>query len=74
MHADISFSRGAQESIADGMRQDIGIGVPVETRSMRNFDPAENQLPPRFEGMNIVPYSDSHVPLLIVILYSLNVD
>jgi hypothetical protein len=27
---------------------------------MRNFDPPENQLPPGFERMNIVPYSDSH--------------
>ena len=45
--ADISFSQCAQESIANGMHQNIGIGMALEPSRKWNLNTAEDKFPIR---------------------------
>ena len=53
MPADIPQARGAQQGIADGMQQGIGIGVAQEALLVRNRHSPENQAPALDQGMHI---------------------
>jgi hypothetical protein len=52
--ADVRFAERAQNRVRDGVEQHISIGMPIESLGMRNFDPAQNQLPALRELMHIV--------------------
>jgi len=55
--ANIGLTQRSQNRVADGVHQDIGIGVSVESLRMWDFDSPENQLSPRDESVNVVTYS-----------------
>ena len=56
---DVGFAERTKDGIADGVHQDVRVGMTGQTPRMMDFDATENQLPSFCEGMNIVP--NSHV-------------
>src|SRR5580698_5004867 len=61
MHADITQRRRAQNRVGDGMRQHIGIRVPVEAKLARNENAAQDERSFGRGAMNIPPQSGSIV-------------
>lgn len=57
--ADIIFTQGAEDGIADGMQEGIGIRVSIEASEVGNFNAAEDQFPAFDEGMDIVSDADA---------------
>ena len=55
---DVRLAQRAQQRVADGVHQNVGVRVTVESLGVRDFDAAENELPPRDQLMNIVTDAD----------------
>ena len=53
MLADVSLAQGAQERVAQGMAEDIGVGVAQEPLLPRDLHTAENQLASRHKPVNV---------------------
>jgi hypothetical protein len=60
MQADISEGRRAEQRIADGVQQDVGVAMAVEAERGRDFDPADNQFSTFGEGMDVYTYTYAH--------------
>ncbi len=56
--ADIRQCGGTEERIANGMQNNIGVGVAEQATLARNFDSAEDKLAIRGESVNVVAGSD----------------
>ena len=52
--ADVALADGAEDGVANGMHEGVGVGVAVEALRVGNVDAAENQLAALDQGMNIV--------------------
>jgi hypothetical protein len=57
--SDIPFSCCAQERVGDGMREDIGVGMTVETAIVKDFNSAKDQLAAFGETMHIISNSNA---------------
>ena len=60
MKADVAQRRGAQQSVHDGVYQDVRIRMAQKTFFIRDFHPAEDQPPPLDQFMDIVSGSYAH--------------
>jgi hypothetical protein len=58
MPADISFSSGTEQGIAEAMNENIGIGMAFQPTVMINCHAAQDQRPPLDQSMNIVSLSN----------------
>jgi len=56
--ADICFPQSTQDGIANGVHQDIGIRMPLQSLSVWNFYPSQNEFTAFRKRMNVVanPY------------------
>jgi hypothetical protein len=54
MRPDVAQSRGAEESVAKGVRQRVAIAVPDRALGKREFNAAEDQFAPISEAMEVV--------------------
>jgi hypothetical protein len=61
MHPDIPYRRRAEESIDNGMGQDIGITPSVKAAVKRNFNAAKYHFTTRYQGMNIKSNAKLHL-------------
>jgi len=59
MHADVAQRSGAQKSIGDGMRQNVGIGVTVQSELGRNRDTAEDERPAGRDAVDVPALTDA---------------
>jgi hypothetical protein len=59
--AQISFTHRAEQRIAEGMDQGIGIGVSQQTLAVGHLDPAKNQLSSWSQRMDVVAAAHSHI-------------
>ena len=55
--ADVGFASGAEESVGDGMAEDIGVGVAVEPERVGDHHAAEDEGAVRDEAVDIVTYA-----------------
>ncbi len=62
MLADVAEARRAEQRVADGMQQHIGIGVAVEPFRVLDLDAADDQLAAKHQRMHIEALADSHNP------------
>src|SRR5262249_41891580 len=53
--ADVRLANGAQEGITNGVHQDVGIGVTLQTFAMGDFDSTEDEFSTHDQRMNVVP-------------------
>ena len=51
----------AQEGVADGVGQDVGIGMAQQPQGMRDFHPSQDQGAPCHQPVGVIPQADSHV-------------
>ena len=58
--ADVTQTRGAQDRVADGMDQDIGIRMALKPLFVRDFHPAQNQPSSGRKTVAVVAETDSH--------------
>jgi hypothetical protein len=54
MLPDIPASQGAQDGVADGMDQDVGIGMPFKAFLKGNILSAQNEPAARYQPVNIM--------------------
>lgn len=54
MDADVAQSCGTEERIADGVQQDVRVGVALEPEFVGDLDPAEPQVIAWLEAVHIV--------------------
>jgi peptidylprolyl isomerase len=52
--ADIGFTHGSKDGVANGMHENVRVGVPLQALVMRNFYSAQDQFAPRHQRMNVV--------------------
>jgi hypothetical protein len=57
---DVAQGSGTQQGIAYGMQQHIGIGMPIQTFSIRHVHPAYDARAPYHQGMHIKTVSYTH--------------
>lgn len=60
MPADVAEADGAEAGVANGMNQDVGIGMAVQTLAVLDFYPTENQITSADQRMDIITVSDAH--------------
>ena len=63
LNGDLPQRRRAEQSVHQGMREHVRIGVTVQPALERNFHAAEDELAPRNEAVYIISVSDPHVVL-----------
>ena len=51
--ADVAQPGGAEERVHDGVREDVGVGVPKEAAVVRDLDAAEDELAPFHESVGV---------------------
>ena len=56
--ADVALADGAQDRVADGMHQNIRVGMAVQTLGVRNFHAAQNEFTARHERMDNITDAD----------------
>ena len=52
--ADVRLAERAEERVANGMHERIGVRMSVEALRVRNLDAAEDELAPRDQRVNVV--------------------
>ena len=59
---DVAATDGAKQSIGNGMRKHVSIGMAQKTQRVRDLNPAKNKLATFYQGMNIhaLPHTQSH--------------
>ena len=60
MTADVAETCSAEQRIADGMEQDIGVGVAEQTFFMGDLDAAHHELSAFNQAVDIVTVAYSH--------------
>jgi len=60
VHADVAERRGAEQRVAYGVQQHVGVGMAGEAFFVRNLDAADDQLAAGDERMHIESLSYSH--------------
>ena len=55
MLSDIAEGGSAEHRVHQGMQGDVRVAVAEEAQPVRNFNPAENQLPVFREPVDIIP-------------------
>ena len=60
MAADVAQAGGAEQRVADGVRERVAVRVSRQAFVERNLHAAENQLPPRLQPMVVVPEPHAH--------------
>ena len=56
--ADVHLSDGSEDGVANGVHQDVRVGVSQQTRGVRDFDASQNEFSAGSEGVNIVANSN----------------
>jgi hypothetical protein len=56
--ADVRFTNGSENRIANGVHERIGIRVSVQSFAMRNFDAAQRQFASRDKDVNVITDAD----------------
>jgi hypothetical protein len=54
---DVAFPQRAQDGVADGVHERVGIGMPVQALAVGDFHPAQDQLASLRQRMHIVTNS-----------------
>ena len=62
MLADVAEGGGAEQRVADGVQQDVGIGVAVEAFLVLDLDAADHELAAQHQRMHVEALADSHAP------------
>src|SRR3989344_321873 len=60
MPADSAEPGGAEAGIADGMNENVGVGMAVQSLAVRDFHAAENQIAPGDQRMHVVTMTDAY--------------
>jgi hypothetical protein len=60
MFSNISLCHCPEQSVADGMKKDIGIGMSLKPEKVRDLNSSQEQRPLRYQRMDIVSKSHSH--------------
>ena len=60
MGSQVAGPHCAQKGVADGVRQDIGVGMAQQPLGMRDFHPSQDQGAPRHQPVGVIPQADSH--------------
>ena len=55
----IAQSGGTEERIAQGMREDIGIGMPKESTCVRDRNPADDERSSFSKAVKVDPHADA---------------
>ena len=58
--AEVAQRRRAEEGVDDRVREDIGVGVPVEADVRRDRHAAQDERAPRHEAVDVVAVADAH--------------
>src|SRR6185436_6453513 len=61
MRADVAQRRGAQQRVADGMQQHVGVRMPLQALVMRNVDAADHEFPARDQRVHVESLPDPHL-------------
>jgi hypothetical protein len=61
MLPDVAQPRGAEQRVAHGMDQNIGVGMPGESFLMRDRNPTDDEFPARDECMGIKSLTYPHI-------------
>jgi len=64
MFSDVAQSARAEDRIGDGVQNRIGVAMTGQTNGPIQHHPAEDQLPPRDESVNVEPDSDTDIHAL----------
>ena len=59
MFPDVPQARSTEQRIADGVQENIGIGMAIKPFFKRDIYPAQNEFSPGRKPMNIVPKADA---------------
>ena len=59
MHADVAQGKTAEDSIGNGVRENVGIGMTGKTERSRNGDATQNEGTARFNAMRVPSLPDS---------------
>src|SRR5436190_19000699 len=57
--ANVAFADGAEQSIGNGMAENIRVGMPLQSAIMRNLDAAQNQAAAGLKPMRVVTVATS---------------
>ena len=60
--ADVAEAGGAQQRIADGVQQHIGVGMAIEPFLVLDLDAADHQLAAVDQWVHVEALADSHAP------------
>jgi hypothetical protein len=60
MLPDVAQPRGAEQRVAHGVDQHIGVGMPSESFLVRNFHAADDEPAPGHQRVSIKPLSNPH--------------
>ena len=52
--ADVRFAQRAEERVANGVHERVGVRMAVEALGVRNLDAAEDELAPGDQLMNVI--------------------
>ena len=55
----ISGGQGAHDGVADGVQQDVGVGVAEQAEAIGDLHAAENQLPFLHQAVDVIPVTDA---------------
>ena len=59
MSADIAERGGAEQGVRNGVRERVAVRVAERAFLKRDFDPAQNKLPPAHQAMNVAAQTDA---------------
>ena len=60
MLADVAEAGGAQQRIADGVQQHVGVRMAVEALLVLDLDTADHELAAQHQRMHVEALADSH--------------
>ena len=66
MMTDVAFAHCSKKGVRNGMREDVGIRMSIESAIVRNFHSAQNQFSPRHKSVHVVSNSTTNHKITIL--------